>query len=102
MTAVERFIEVGSVGGAAASQQEAPAGDLHCYHSKLCCKHPSVQDYLSYLGCRSVFICVSYVYMCVLTGHSMAETLTVALRVAEEAIEEAIAKAETFRDSLVS
>lgn len=35
------------------------------------------------------------------TGHSMAETLTVALRVAEEAIEEAIAKAEEFRDSLV-
>ncbi|MEQ2191183.1 hypothetical protein XENOCAPTIV_023115, partial [Xenoophorus captivus] len=34
-------------------------------------------------------------------GHSMAETLTVALRVAEEAIEEAIAKAEEFRDSLV-
>ncbi|XP_054893803.1 rab effector MyRIP isoform X4 [Poeciliopsis prolifica] len=33
-------------------------------------------------------------------GHSMAETLTVALRVAEEAIEEAIAKAEEFRDSL--
>ncbi|XP_014845777.1 PREDICTED: rab effector MyRIP-like isoform X2 [Poecilia mexicana] len=30
----------------------------------------------------------------------MAETLTVALRVAEEAIEEAIAKAEEFRDSL--
>lgn len=35
------------------------------------------------------------------TGHSMAETLTVALRVAEEAIEEAIAKAEEFSDSLV-
>lgn len=34
-------------------------------------------------------------------GHSMAETLTVALRVAEEAIEEAIAKAEEFSDSLV-
>ncbi|XP_017283930.1 rab effector MyRIP isoform X2 [Kryptolebias marmoratus] len=33
-------------------------------------------------------------------GHSMAETLTVALRVAEEAIEEAIANAEEFRDSL--
>ncbi|TKS87846.1 Rab effector [Collichthys lucidus] len=33
-------------------------------------------------------------------GHSMAETLTVALRVAEEAIEEAIAKAEEFSDSL--
>ncbi|XP_069561647.1 rab effector MyRIP isoform X2 [Brachyistius frenatus] len=33
-------------------------------------------------------------------GHSMAETLTVALRVAEEAIEEAIAKAEEFCDSL--
>uniref|UniRef100_A0A8C6UPN1 RabBD domain-containing protein n=1 Tax=Neogobius melanostomus TaxID=47308 RepID=A0A8C6UPN1_9GOBI len=33
-------------------------------------------------------------------GHSMAETLTVALRVAEEAIEEAIAKAEEFGDSL--
>lgn len=31
----------------------------------------------------------------------MAETLTVALRVAEEAIEEAIAKAEEYRDSLV-
>lgn len=31
----------------------------------------------------------------------MAETLTVALRVAEEAIEEAIAKAEEFGDSLV-
>lgn len=31
----------------------------------------------------------------------MAETLTVALRVAEEAIEEAIAKAEEFSDSLV-
>ncbi|KAF0028182.1 hypothetical protein F2P81_019269 [Scophthalmus maximus] len=34
-------------------------------------------------------------------GHSMAETLTVALRVAEEAIEEAIAKAEEFSDSLI-
>nr|XP_046212150.1 rab effector MyRIP isoform X3 [Oncorhynchus gorbuscha] len=33
-------------------------------------------------------------------GHSMAETLTVALRVAEEAIEEAIANAEEFTDSL--
>ncbi|XP_026148257.1 rab effector MyRIP isoform X3 [Mastacembelus armatus] len=33
-------------------------------------------------------------------GHSMAETLTVALRVAEEAIDEAIAKAEEFSDSL--
>ncbi|TNN89056.1 Rab effector MyRIP [Liparis tanakae] len=33
-------------------------------------------------------------------GHSMAETLTVALRVAEEAIEEAIANAEEFGDSL--
>lgn len=32
----------------------------------------------------------------------MAETLTVALRVAEEAIEEAIAKAEEIGDSLVS
>lgn len=31
----------------------------------------------------------------------MADTLTVALRVAEEAIEEAIAKAESYRDSLV-
>ena len=31
----------------------------------------------------------------------MAETLTVALRVAEEAIEEAIAKADEFSDSLV-
>lgn len=31
----------------------------------------------------------------------MAETLTVALRVAEEAIEEAIANAEEFGDSLV-
>lgn len=31
----------------------------------------------------------------------MAETLTVALRVAEEAIEEAISKAEEFSDSLV-
>lgn len=31
----------------------------------------------------------------------MADTLTVALRVAEEAIEEAIAKAEEFSDSLV-
>lgn len=37
----------------------------------------------------------------VISGHSMAETLTVALRVAEEAIEEAIAKAEEFSDSLV-
>lgn len=35
-------------------------------------------------------------------GHSMAETLTVALRVAEEAIEEAISKAEEYRGSLVS
>jgi len=35
------------------------------------------------------------------TGHSMADTLTVALRVAEEAIEEAIAKAESYKDSLV-
>ncbi|KPP74625.1 rab effector MyRIP-like, partial [Scleropages formosus] len=34
-------------------------------------------------------------------GHSMAETLSVALRVAEEAIEEAIAKAEEYSDSLV-
>ncbi|KAM7390592.1 hypothetical protein PAMA_008660 [Pampus argenteus] len=34
-------------------------------------------------------------------GHSMAETLTVALRVAEEAIEEAIANAEEFSDSLI-
>ncbi|XP_058870714.1 rab effector MyRIP-like isoform X1 [Acipenser ruthenus] len=33
-------------------------------------------------------------------GHSMAETLTVALRVAEEAIEEAISKAEEYRGSL--
>ncbi|KAG5850300.1 hypothetical protein ANANG_G00080770 [Anguilla anguilla] len=33
-------------------------------------------------------------------GHSMADTLTVALRVAEEAIEEAIAKAEEYSDSL--
>ena len=40
--------------------------------------------------------------MCVSPGHSMAETLTVALRVAEEAIEEAIAKAEEYSDSLVS
>lgn len=39
--------------------------------------------------------------MCVMSGHSMAETLTVALRVAEEAIEEAITKAEEFSDSLV-
>lgn len=39
--------------------------------------------------------------VCVMSGHSMAETLTVALRVAEEAIEEAIAKAEEFGDSLV-
>lgn len=39
--------------------------------------------------------------VCVILGHSMAETLTVALRVAEEAIEEAIAKAEEFSDSLV-
>lgn len=31
----------------------------------------------------------------------MEDTLTVALRVAEEAIEEAIAKAESYRDSLV-
>uniref|UniRef100_A0A8C9ZVI1 Myosin VIIA and Rab interacting protein b n=1 Tax=Sander lucioperca TaxID=283035 RepID=A0A8C9ZVI1_SANLU len=38
--------------------------------------------------------------MCLISGHSMAETLTVALRVAEEAIEEAIAKAEEFSDSL--
>lgn len=41
------------------------------------------------------------VCVCVVLGHSMAETLTVALRVAEEAIEEAIAKAEEFSDSLV-
>uniref|UniRef100_A0A671KDA6 RabBD domain-containing protein n=1 Tax=Sinocyclocheilus anshuiensis TaxID=1608454 RepID=A0A671KDA6_9TELE len=34
-------------------------------------------------------------------GHSMADTLTVALRVAEEAIEEAVAKAESYRDSLI-
>ncbi|XP_036377702.1 rab effector MyRIP isoform X1 [Megalops cyprinoides] len=33
-------------------------------------------------------------------GHSMADTLTVALRVAEEAIEEAIAKAEDHGDSI--
>ncbi|XP_041102646.1 rab effector MyRIP-like [Polyodon spathula] len=33
-------------------------------------------------------------------GYSMAETLTVALRVAEEAIEEAISKAEEYRGSL--
>ncbi|MGH0141457.1 UNVERIFIED_CONTAM: hypothetical protein FKN15_073770 [Acipenser sinensis] len=33
-------------------------------------------------------------------GHSMAETLTVALRVAEEAIEEAISKAEEYRGNL--
>lgn len=39
--------------------------------------------------------------VCVTPGHSMAETLTVALRVAEEAIEEAISKAEEFPDSLV-
>uniref|UniRef100_A0A8C2ZQ59 Myosin VIIA and Rab interacting protein b n=1 Tax=Cyclopterus lumpus TaxID=8103 RepID=A0A8C2ZQ59_CYCLU len=38
--------------------------------------------------------------VCVISGHSMAETLTVALRVAEEAIEEAIANAEEFSDSL--
>ena len=47
---------------------------------------------------------ISEIYLvrvCVLPGHSMAETLTVALRVAEEAIEEAITKAEEFRDSLV-
>lgn len=39
--------------------------------------------------------------VCVDTGHSMADTLTVALRVAEEAIEEAITKAESYKDSLV-
>lgn len=39
--------------------------------------------------------------VCVFIGHSIAETLTVALRVAEEAIEEAITKAEGYRDSLV-
>ncbi|XP_075683216.1 rab effector MyRIP isoform X2 [Rhinoderma darwinii] len=33
-------------------------------------------------------------------GHSMMDTLSVALRVAEEAVEEAIAKAESYRDSL--
>lgn len=35
------------------------------------------------------------------TGHSMMDTLAVALRVAEEAIEEAISKAEACGDSLV-
>lgn len=44
-----------------------------------------------------ILVCTVYVYI----GHSMADTLTVALRVAEEAIEEAIAKAESYRDSLV-
>lgn len=34
-------------------------------------------------------------------GHSMMDTLAVALRVAEEAIEEAICKAESYGDSLV-
>lgn len=34
-------------------------------------------------------------------GHSMMDTLAVALRVAEEAIEEAICKAEAYGDSLV-
>lgn len=34
-------------------------------------------------------------------GHSMMDTLAVALRVAEEAIEEAISKAEAYGDSLV-
>ncbi|XP_066049146.1 rab effector MyRIP isoform X3 [Chamaea fasciata] len=33
-------------------------------------------------------------------GHSMMDTLAVALRVAEEAVEEAISKAETYSDSL--
>uniref|UniRef100_A0A665W2W2 RabBD domain-containing protein n=1 Tax=Echeneis naucrates TaxID=173247 RepID=A0A665W2W2_ECHNA len=50
-----------------------------------------------------VCVHVSQMFMfavCVISGHSMAETLTVALRVAEEAIEEAIAKAEEFSDSL--
>lgn len=47
----------------------------------------------------AVNVCSMSMY--VMSGHSMAETLTVALRVAEEAIEEAITKAEEFSDSLV-
>ena len=50
--------------------------------------------------CVSVHLCVC-ASVCVFAEHSMADTLTVALRVAEEAIEEAIAKAEEFSDSLV-
>uniref|UniRef100_A0A3B3WRY0 Rab effector MyRIP/Melanophilin domain-containing protein n=1 Tax=Poecilia mexicana TaxID=48701 RepID=A0A3B3WRY0_9TELE len=49
---------------------------------------------------RGAFSDLPAMFVVVVTGHSMAETLTVALRVAEEAIEEAIAKAEEFRDSL--
>lgn len=53
---------------------------LLCSH--LCLKDRSGHDKSS--GC--------FVYLCL--EHSMAETLTVALRVAEEAIDEAISKAE--------
>lgn len=53
------------------------------------------------IGAKYHRTCTYAFCLCVITGHSMAETLTVALRVAEEAIEEAIAKAEEFGDSLV-
>lgn len=52
-----------------------------------------------YMSHRCKYTCSMSMY--VISGHSMAETLTVALRVAEEAIEEAITKAEEFSDSLV-
>lgn len=44
---------------------------------------------------KSVFL------LCVCPEHSMAETLSVALRVAEEAIDEAISKAEVAASSQV-
>lgn len=42
------------------------------------------------------------VFLILHLGHSMMDTLAVALRVAEEAVEEAISKAETYSDSLVT
>ena len=64
---------------------------------------PFVQSSLSHFVCFGACPCLSESGLCSVSclGHSMMDTLAVALRVAEEAIEEAISKAEAYGDSLV-
>lgn len=64
---------------------------------------PFVQSSLSHFVCFGACPCLSESGLRSVSclGHSMMDTLSVALRVAEEAIEEAISKAEAYGDSLV-